>query len=112
MVKDKTLKFENKMKDTEDLVDLFTDLAEHLKEMTSTSSYNFEYVGATGTYIGRLEQTKKEIKEGDNDAAHVDEAGAQIVRYISATKDHDFMIGKFLKTNEGVTSDYSHSRRF
>ena len=105
MVKDKTLKFENKMKDTEDLVDLFTDLAEHLKEMTSTSSYNFEYVGATGTYIGRLEQTKKEIKEGDNDAAHVDEAGAQIVRYISATKDHDFMIGKFLKTNEGVTPD-------
>ncbi len=62
-------------------------------------------LGATGVYIGRLEQTKKEIKEGDNDAAHVDEAGAQIIKYISASKDHRFMVGKSLKMTEGVTPD-------
>lgn len=62
-------------------------------------------IGATGVYIGRLEQTKKEVKDGDNDAAHVDDAGQHVIRYINASKDHAFLIGKFLKMDEGVTPD-------
>jgi len=93
---------------TEDLVDIFDEFAEYLKEVTGMRRY-LNNIGATGVYVGRLEQTKKEIKEGDNDSAHIDEAGLQVIRYISATKDHSFIVGKALKMTEGVTPDVFHA---
>lgn len=90
-----TQSFEDKMQQTPDLIDILNELAEYLKEFT----------GATGVYIARLEQTKKEISEGDNDMAHIDESGQRIIKYLSATEDHQFMIDKTLSMNEGVTPD-------
>lgn len=56
-------------------------------------------------YIGELEHPKKEIKEGDNDTAHIDEAAPQVIRYIKATPDHEFLINQTLKITEGVTPE-------
>jgi len=83
------------MEETLDPMDILTELAEYIK-----SSIN-----ATGVYIARLEQTKKEISEDGNDTAHIDESGQQIIKFLSATNDHQFMIDKTLSMNEGITPD-------
>ena len=81
------------MEDTPDLIDVFDDLAKYLKI----------FINPTGVYIAKLEHTKKKIEENDDDMAHIDPSGEEIIRCISADEDHNFMIDKVLKMNEGIT---------
>jgi len=43
-----------------------------------------------------LIKPKKEIKEEDDDTAHVDGDAADVIKYIHATEKHDFLINKIL----------------
>eukprot|EP00829_Urostomides_striatus_P011848 TRINITY_DN2997_c0_g1_i1.p1 TRINITY_DN2997_c0_g1~~TRINITY_DN2997_c0_g1_i1.p1 ORF type:complete len:331 (-),score=136.51 TRINITY_DN2997_c0_g1_i1:11-1003(-) len=94
-IKNKSEEFEKLAKNTEDLYDILDSLAIYLKELTS----------ATGVYIGELEHPKKEIKEGDNETAHIDEAAPLVIRYIKATPDHQYLVDQSLKMTEGVTPE-------
>ena len=55
-------------------------------------------------YIGRLEKPRKTINEGDDDKAHVDrsEGVQKIIRFLYASKGHEFMKGKILKPDQGI----------
>ena len=55
--------------DGEDLEDNLQDLVDYLKEFT----------GATGVYVGKLVNQKKEIYEDDDDAAHADDENPKMV---------------------------------
>jgi hypothetical protein len=55
-------------------------------------------------YIGKLEKPRKVIGEGDDDRAHVDrtEGVNKLIRYMYASKGHEFMKGKLLKQDQGI----------
>jgi hypothetical protein len=78
-----------------DIRDKLDELAQFLQEYTGP---------ATGVYIGRLEKPRKTINEGDDDKAHVDRAeGVQkLIRFMYASKGHEFMKGKILKGDQGI----------
>ena len=66
-----------------------------------------DYTGpATGVYIGRLEKPRKNIKDGDDDRAHVDRSeGAQkLIRFMYTSKGHEFMKEKLLRQDQGIAN--------
>jgi hypothetical protein len=50
-----------------------------------------------------LERPRKNITDQDDDKAHVDKEGAKIIRFLYASKGHEFMKGKLLKPDQGIT---------
>ena len=62
-------------------------------------------MGATGVYIGRLEKPRKDIGEEDDDKAHKDREGPKVIRYIYATKGHDFIRNKILRVDQGISHE-------
>jgi len=87
--------FYDMLEKSEDLSDNLDELAIFLKEFT----------GATGCYIGKLMQPRKEINEDDDDRGHIDEEHPKIITFIHSSENHDFMKGKILKNDEGVTHE-------
>ena len=87
--------FRDKVSTSEDLSDMLQDFTHFLKEHT----------GATGVYIGKLIRPHKPIKEDDHDKAHENAEAPEIIRYLHATPDHDFMINKTLTQEQGLTHD-------
>lgn len=87
--------FKDKIGTAEDLSDMLQDFTHFLKEHT----------GATGVYIGKLIRPNKPIKDEDNDKAHENPEAAEIIKYIHATPDHDFMINRTLTQEQGLTHD-------
>lgn len=87
--------FRDKVSTAEDLSDMLQDFTQYLKEFT----------GATGVYIGKLIKPYKKIKEDDNDKAHEDPEAPEIIKYIHASPDHDFLIDKVLLQDQGLTHD-------
>lgn len=70
-------------------------LAEFLKEFTES----------TGVYIGRLQYPERQIKIDDDDKAHLDYEAPKVIKFIHASKDHEFMEGAVLPPTVGVTHD-------
>ena len=91
-----------KIDDFRDKVATSDDLSDMLQEFTH---YLKEFTGATGVYIGRLIKPNKQIQEGDDDKAHENPEANEIIRYIYATQDHEFMINKTLSQEQGLTHD-------
>lgn len=94
--KEKTSKvedFKDKVNTAEDLSDLLQEFAMYLKENT----------GATGVYIGKLIKPHKSITDEDDDKAHEDPEAVEIIKYIHASPDHDFLIEKTLTPEQGLT---------
>lgn len=56
-----------------------------------------EFTGATGVYIGKLEKPRKDINEEDDDKAHADRENPKLIKFVYASKDHEFMKGKILR---------------
>ena len=61
--------FYDLLDDSEDLEDNLQDLVDYLKEFT----------GATGVYVGKLVNQKKEINDEDDDAAHNDDENPKMI---------------------------------
>ena len=69
-------------------------MAQFLQDFTGPS---------TGVYIGKLERPRKKIGEMDDDKAHVDKESSKLVRFHYSSKGHEFMKGKLLKPDQGIT---------
>jgi hypothetical protein len=51
-------------------------------------------IGATGVYIGQLEQKMKPINDDDDDKAHIEDEAPMIIKFKYANKSHEnIMIG-------------------
>ena len=60
---------------------------------------------ATGCYIGIYDQKRRSVTEEDDMDGHLDPSGTKVLRYIGWNDDHNFLEGKCLEPNEGVTFD-------
>ena len=78
---------------SDDLTDNLDELADFLKDFT----------GATGVYVGKLIKPLKDIKDDDDDKAHIDEENPKVVQFLYTSKGHEFLKGKILKPDQGVT---------
>lgn len=79
---------------SEDLTDNLDELAMFLKEFTNS----------TGVYVGKLVKPSKNISDDDDDKAHIDDENPKVITYIHASDPkHDYLRGKILKPDEGVT---------
>ncbi len=87
--------FYEKINFSNDLTDQLQDLADFLKEFTSS----------TAVYIGKLVSPKRPIKEDDDDRAHRDEDAQKIIHFMKATKDHQYLVDAILKQEQGLTFD-------
>lgn len=77
------------------------DLRDKLDELAQFLS---EYTGpATGVYIGKLERPRKNIEDMDDDRAHIDREGAKLIRFQYSSIGHEFMKGKLLRADQGIT---------
>ena len=78
----------------------FNHICERLKVLTKS----------TGCYIGIYDQKRRPVKEDDDIDGHLDPSGTKVLRYISWNDDHNFLEGKCLEPNEGVTFDLITSK--
>ena len=85
--------FDQKIASSTDLADNLQDLVNHLK-MVSDS---------TAVYVGKVVNPIKEIKEEDDDKAHVDPNVVPQIQFSHSDDTHNFMVDKVLKQNEGIT---------
>jgi hypothetical protein len=87
--------FRDRVNTSEDLSDLLQDFSQYLQKFT----------GATGVYIGKLIRPNKPITDDDDENAHDDPEATEIIKYIHATSDHDFLIEKTLTPEQGLTHE-------
>ena len=87
--------YEKTMGESNDLNDQMQELADFLKHFTK----------ATAVYIGKLVSPKKHINEQDDDQAHIDADAAQIIHYLKATENHQYLVDQILKQDQGLTFD-------
>ncbi len=66
--------------------------------MDELANFLQEFTGATGVYIGKLVKPIKEINDEDDDKAHLDEENPKVIQFITASKSHEFMKNKLLKS--------------
>ena len=78
----------------------FNHICDRLKTLTK----------ATGCYIGIYDQKRRPVTEEDDMDGHLDPSGTKVLRYTSWNNDHDFLEGKCLEPNEGVTFDLITSK--
>ena len=84
---DKITKFYDMLDKSEDLTDNLDELANFLKEFTNS----------TGVYVGKLIKPLKQIKDDDDDKAHIDEENPKVVQFLYTSDGHEFLKGKILK---------------
>ena len=56
-------------------------------------------------YIGRLQYPERKIRVDDDDKAHLDYEAPKVIKFIHASKGHEFMEGAVLPPSVGVTHD-------
>ena len=59
----------------------------------------------TAVYIWKLVQPNKPITDSDNDKAHIDKEAEKVIHFMHSTKEHQFMIDKILRKDQGLTFD-------
>eukprot|EP00347_Sterkiella_histriomuscorum_P002901 403366357 len=91
---------QKKQSDFYDLLEKSQDLTDNLDEL---AQYLQDFTGATGVYIGKLIQPRKEIQDEDDDRAHIDNDNPKVVWYIHSSQGHEYMKGKILSNEQGVT---------
>ena len=78
----------------------FNHICERLKILTN----------ATGCYLGIYDQKRRPVTDEDDMDGHLDPSGVKVLRYIGWDNDHDFLNGKYLERNEGVTFDLINNK--
>ena len=87
--------FWKEIEESKDLEDKLQDLTDFLQTNTS----------ATGVYIGRLVYPSKAIEDDDDDTAHLDTEAPKVIKYINASKGHEFLVDTVLAPDAGITHD-------
>ena len=64
-----------------------------------------ELINSTGCYIGIYDLKRRPVMEDDDETGHIDPSNAKVLRYIGWNDDHNFLDGKYLEQNQGVTFD-------
>lgn len=77
-----------------DLEDNLQELVEFIQEQTN----------ATGVYVGKLVFPSKEIDEEADDKAHLDEEAPKVIKFLHASKGHEFMVDCVLSQEEAPIS--------
>ena len=62
-------------------------------------------INATGCYIGIYDLKRRPVEEDDDETGHIDPSNSKVLRYIGWNNDHNFLDGKCLEQNKGVTFD-------
>ena len=78
----------------------FNHICERLKTLTNS----------TGCYICIYDQKRRPVTDEDDMDGHLDPSGVKVLRYIGWNNDHDFLDGKYLEQNEGVTYDLINNK--
>ena len=78
----------------------FNHICERLKILTN----------ATGCYFGIYDQKRRQVTDEDDIDSHLDPSGVKVLRYIGWDNDHEFLDGKYLEQNEGVTFDLINNK--
>lgn len=65
------------------------DLEDNLQELVE---FVQEQTNATGVYVGKLVCPSKEIDEEADDKAHLDEEAPKVIKFMHASKGHEFMV--------------------
>ena len=86
-------RFEARISSSKDLTDELDTLVAHLKGNT----------GSTAVYIGKIVKPIKEIKDDSNDTDHLDPSAAEQIQFMHASGEHDFLVDKILKQEDGIT---------
>ena len=74
-----------------------TDLEDNLQELVE---FVQEQTSATGVYVGKLVYPSKEIDEEADDKAHMDEEAPKVIKFMHASKGHEFMVDCVLDQEE------------
>jgi hypothetical protein len=85
-----------------EIIDKSEDLTDNLDEL---ANFLQEFTGATGVYIGKLVHPRKEITDDDDEKAHIDEENPKVINFLYSSKGHEFMTGKILKSDQGISHD-------
>ena len=48
---------------------------------------------------------RKDISDEDDDKAHIDEENPKVINFLYTSKGHEFMQGKVLKSDQGISHD-------
>ena len=75
------------------------DLEDNLQELTEFIQGETK---ATGVYIGKLVFPAKPIDEEADDKAHYDEEAPKVIKIITASKGHEFMVDVVLSQEQAV----------
>jgi len=67
------------------------------------------FTNSTGAYFSKYDNKRKKVKITDDENAHL--MPNKVLRYIGFSYDHDFLIGKNLEINTGVTYDFFDSKK-
>ena len=90
---DKKLALINQIEGCTEFWDNFGNFCENLKGL----------INATGVYMGLYDLKRRPVSEDDDDMGHIHPSNTKVIRYIAWCKDHDFLHGKCLEANQGVT---------
>ena len=85
--------FDKKVSESKDLTDNLQDLVNHLKKVSDS----------TAVYVGKVTMPIKEIKDEDDDTAHIDPNAVAQIQFVNSDDSHNFMVDKILKQDQGVT---------
>lgn len=93
---------QSKMEDFRDKVNTTEDLSDLLQNF---SIYLQQFTGATRVYVGKLIKPNKPIKDDSDDKEHEDPNTTEIIKYIHATPDQQFLIERTLTPEQGLTHE-------
>lgn len=78
-----------------------TDLEDNLQELVE---FVQEQTNATGVYVGKLVFPQKDIDEEADDKAHFDEEAPKVIKFMHASKGHEFMVDCVLDQEQAPIS--------
>jgi len=87
--------FLQEIRDCKDFWLGFNHICERLKQL----------INATGCYIGIYDLKRRPVQEDDDETGHIDPSNSKVLRYIGWNEDHNFLEGKCLEPNQGLTFD-------
>lgn len=80
-----------------------TDTRSHWKSFYSFCETLKRLTKATGCYLALFDFKRKPVHEDDDETAHIHQSNTKVIRYVAWCDDHEFLHGKCLEPNTGVT---------
>ncbi len=76
-------------------------MTDNLQDLTT---FLYDFTGATGVYVGKLERPRVKIEDKDNDRAHKDRDAPKVIKFMHASpENHHYLVEKTLRPNQGIS---------